>query len=194
MRNKRITLMMIAVLGCVGMLSGCAGTKHFETALAHPCDASLPDTNSMSKAVARAEEILQECPDRQEVILLELIEIGKRNPGIENRSAILALYKQLIEFEVVNVKEAKELMTRYFYTRFAAVDGVHERFSSLSDRALDRLSMAIEDELALKEIGLKEVSDAPEQYEKAHDYAERMQDLLESTKIQWSHLRKEHAP
>ena len=34
----------------------------------------------------------------------------------------------------------------------AAIDGVRERFSSLSDRALIRLSGAIEDELALKKI------------------------------------------
>jgi len=185
---------MIAVLGCALLLAGCVGTKRVETASAHPCDASLPETNSMSKAVARAEEILTACPDRQEAVLLELIEIGKSNPGVENRSAILDLYKQLAEFEVVNVKEAKELMTQYFYTRFAAVDGVNERFSSLSDRALDRLSTAIDDELVLKEVGLKEVSDATEQYEKAEEYAERMQDLLESTKIQWSHLRKEQGP
>lgn len=188
-----VTFAMIAALGCALLFAGCVGTKRIETATVYPCDASLPDTNSMSKAVARAEEILQNCPERQETVLVQLIEIGKRNPGVQNRTAILDLYKQLSEFEVVNVKEANELMTQYFYTRFAAVDGVNERFSSLSDRALDRLSASIDDELVLKEIGLKEMSDATEQYEKAQEYAERMQDLLESTKIQWSHLRKEHA-
>ena len=193
MIKQKVTLAMIAVLGCALLFAGCVGTKRVETVSVYPCDGSLPETNSMTKAVARAEEILEACPDRQEAVLLELIEIGKRNPGVENRSAILDLYKQLAELEVVNVKESKELMTQYFYTRFAAVDGVDERFSSLSDRALDRLSTAIDDELVLKEIGLKEVSDAMEQFEKAEEYAERMQDLLESTKIQWSHLRKEHA-
>lgn len=191
--SNRIPFAMIAVLAGALVLA-CAGAKRVETARVHPCEASLPDTNRMSTAITRAEEILQECPDQQEMVLLGLIEVAKRNPGVENRAEILDLYKRLIEFEVVNVKEAKELMTQYFYTRFAAVDEVEERFSSLSDRALDRLSKAIEDELELKEIGLKEVSDAPEQYEVAQEYAERMQDLLESTKIQWSHLRKDYAP
>jgi len=184
----------IVIAGCLLLLPGCAGTRRVETARVHPCDASLPDTNRMSTAIVRAEEILEGCPERQEQILLELIEVGKRNPGIDNRTQILDLYKRLIGLEVVNVKEAKTLMTQYFYTRFAAVDTVDERFSSLSDRALDRLSQAIRDELALKETGLKEVADAPEQYERAVEYAERMQDILESTRIQWTHLRREQNP
>ena len=51
--------------------------------------------------------------------------------------------------------------------------------------------MAIDDELEMKKVGLVDVADAPGQYEAAQDYAERMQDILESTKIQWSHLRRE---
>lgn len=193
MNTKRNTTIygLVLLLG-VTLLSGCAAGRA-KTVPDNACTKPAPTTNRMSDAIAEAEEILQDCPDRQDEIFLALLEVGKRNPGIENRQLILDMYKQLMEHEVVNVQQARTTMTRYFYTRFAAIDSVNERFSSLSDRALDRLSQAIAEELADKKVGLDEVSDAPEQYERAVDYAARMQDILESTKIQWSHLRKEQA-
>lgn len=190
--NKLITL--LTLLGSMALVAGCASSGNYvQTTPANPCAPQLPETNRLGDAIAVAEEILQDCPQRQEEIFLELLDIAKRNPGVRNREEIIDLYKRLMEFEVINVKDARAMLTRYFYVRFAAVDSVEERFSSMSDRALDRVSMAIDDELALKEIGLVQVSDAQDQYEKAKEYAERMQDILESTKIQWSHLRREQS-
>jgi hypothetical protein len=154
-----------------------------------PCGLELPATNSMTKAIERAEEVLQACSGGQERVFLHLLDVGRKRPGIENREEIVDLYERMIRFEVVNAREANELLTQYLYVRFAAVDGVNERFSSLSDRALIRLSRAIEDELALKKIGLDEVAGRADQYERARDYAQRMQDLLESTRIQWDYMR-----
>jgi hypothetical protein len=156
-----------------------------------PCGMPLDETNSMTRAIERADEVLQACPREQEQVLAYLIEVGRKNPRVQNREEILDLYERMIRFEVVNAREANDLLTRYFYVRFASVDRIQERFSSLSDRALIRLSGAIEDELALKKIGLKEVSGRADQYERAKDYAHRMQDLLESTRIQWDYLRDE---
>jgi hypothetical protein len=153
------------------------------------CGLALPETNSMTKALERAEEVLQVCPSGQEQVFLYLMDVGKKNPGIESREDIIELFERLIRFEVVNAREANERLTQYLYVRFAAIDGVKDRFSSLSDRALIRLSGAIEDELALKKIGLEQVSGRADQYERAEDYARRMQDLLESTRIQWDALR-----
>ncbi len=194
MSNNKLMTLLLTLVGSVALLAGCASSGNYvQTIPANPCAEQLPETNRLGDAIVVAEEILQDCPERQQEIFLELLDIGKRNPGVQNREQIIDLYKRLMEFEVINVKEARAMLTRYFYLRFAAVDTVEERFSSMSDRALDRVSMAIDDELALKEIGLVQVSDAQDQYEKAKEYAERMQDILESTKIQWSHLRREQA-
>lgn len=153
------------------------------------CEASLPPTNSIDEAIARAESILVECPELDEQVFLYLLEVGKKNPGIGNRTEIVHLYDHLIESSLINAKRANRLLTQYLYVRFAAIDDINERFSSLSDRALDRLSRDIDRELALKKVGLQEVSGSRDQYDRAQDYAARMKDILESTKIQWNYLR-----
>ena len=193
MKTTKTTMIygLTMVLGLA--LTGACASGKVRTVPDNACTEPAPTVNRMTDAIAAAEEILQDCPERQDEMFEALLEVGKRNPGIENRAQILDMYKRLMEYEVVNVQQAKTMLTRYFYTRFASIDSVNERFSSLSDRALDRLSQAIESELAEKKIGLDEVADAPEQYERAVDYAARMQDILESTKIQWSHLRQEQA-
>jgi hypothetical protein len=148
----------------------------------------------MTQAVNWSEDFLLECPGKQERVFLFLIDVGKRNPGVHNRTEILGLYDRLIQASLVDVKRANEMLTRYLYVRFAAIDRVNDRFSSLSDRSLDRIAREIDKELGLKKIGLWEVSGSAEQYDRAKDYAERMKDILESTKIQWSYLRANGSP
>lgn len=187
-----MSMKKLLLAGSLMTALGCAKQAPELTPLAEPvgpCGLALEQTNSMTRAIDRAEEVLQACPEGQRVVFDYLIEVGRKDPGVENREEILELFERMIRFEVVNAREADEMLTQYFYVRFAAIDRVQERFSSLSDRALIRLSAAIEDELALKKIGLQEVSGRADQYERAKDYASRMKDLLESTRIQWDYLR-----
>lgn len=178
---------IFTLVSLVGLVSLTACTRAQPETM--PCVVSPPSTNNMTQAINWSGDFLVECPGKQTEVFLYLIDVGKRNPGLHNRSEILDLYDRLIQASLVDVKRANEMLTRYLYVRFTAVDRVNERFSSLSDRALDRLAREIDNELELKKIGLWEVSGSDEQYERAKDYAERMKDILESTKIQWNYMR-----
>ncbi len=181
----------VLILCLVALLTTGCSLRKPPALPADPCSESLPTTNSLSQALQNASQVLQDCPDRQQEVFEHLIAVGKKNPGVANRTEVLDLFERLMKFEVVNARETKEMLTRYLYVRFASIDRVNDRFSSLSTRSLERLSRDIEQELALKKVGLQEFSGSREQYERARDYARRMQDILESLQIQWSSMRAE---
>ena len=185
---------LLFVVAVAALLPACLPRDEVASIPASPCETTLATTNSMARAIEEAEEVLQACPDRQREVFEHLMAVGQKNPSVHNRTDVLDLFERLIKFEVVDARETKELMTQYLYVRFAAVDRVNARFSALSSRSLERLSRDINDELALKKVGLQEVSGSREQYERASDYARRMQDLLESLQIQWAAMSAKSAP
>ncbi len=163
---------LIVILFVMAFSVGCAAEK--KQVVVDSCP--LPTGYKMGPAIDRAEQTLDLCPQKLDVVFQALLDIAKHSPNEENGAMIQGMIKRLIRKNLVSEKYSRELYQKYFSRTFVTLPDV-KAYNLASE--IDFIKKGLRKELRLKQIGFIECCNDREGYKKVEGEYARIVNFLE---------------
>jgi hypothetical protein len=175
-RSGRMAFFLGAFLGL--LILSCGNQKY----LVEPT-CTLPSGVNIEEALAHSREDLGhlECEPMFDSYYLRLIDVAKRDPGIENKRRFSDFLEWANDEGIIDRIQARNYYNRYFNTTFMSLPDEYNVCSSCSEKKKNEIEIQLETELRQKEEGLLRACVDKNAYYKASDQYNSILLLLDAT-------------
>ena len=150
-----------------------------------PCP--LPSGYKLEGAIADAEQTLNTCPEKLDMVFEALIDIAKHQPKPENGEMIQEMMKHLVAKNLVSQKYSKTLYRKYFSYSFVSLPDT-KTYNLPAE--IGTIRDGLKTELAYKQIGIVQCCGDKEGYKKVEAEYARLVMFLEDLVLNREYLSR----
>jgi hypothetical protein len=174
--SGRVAVVIMAVIGL--LILSCGNQKY----IVQPT-CTMPSGVDIEEALAHSREDLAhlECETMFDNYYTRLIDVGERDPGIENKRRFSEFLEWANDEGIIDKIQARNYYNRYFNTTFISLPDEYNVCSSCSENKKNEIEIQLEKELRQKEEGLLRVCVDKGAYYKASDQYNSILLLLDAT-------------
>lgn len=172
----RIKLLgMLAVAGL--LVTSCGNQKYIKPTC------TLPSGVNIEEAFDHSREDLAhlECEPMFDSYFQRLIEVGKRDPEMENKRRFSEFLEWANDQGIIDKIQSRNYYNRYFNTTFMSLPDDFNVCSSCSEKTQKEIEIQLEEELRQKEMGLLRACQDKNAYYNATDQYNSILLLLDAT-------------
>lgn len=180
------TKLLIVCISVMLLAAGCATKERVVVAPAmDPCP--LPTGYKLEGAIEAAEQTLNTCPDKLDLVFAVLLDISKHQPKPENGVTIQGMMKRLVSRDLVSEKYSKTLYRKYFSYSFVSLPDT-KTYNLPAE--IDSIKDSLRAELAYKQVGIVECCGDKEGYQKVEAEYARLVMFLEDLVLNREYMHR----